>query len=108
MYLKDRQKIYRYVPQEKTGLFTRIYQTLLLPVGKGTKNSPPHIGVAPLERLDTGSKESQSHTTNFVEEDIRNKNHDKKIIYLPMRNILNQWFSEEKNQNVYWQAMKIY
>ena len=104
MYLKDRQKIYRYVPQEKTGLFTRIYQTLLLPVGKGTKNSPPHIGVAPLERLDTGSKESQSHTTNFVEEDIRNKNHDKKIIYLPMRNILNQWFSEEKNQNVYWQA----
>ena len=63
-----------------------------------------NIGVAPLERLDTGSKESQSHTTNFVEEDIRNKNHDKKIIYLPMRNILNQWFSEEKNQNVYWQA----
>tara|TARA_R110000824_G_scaffold71882_4_gene183857 strand:- start:4260 stop:12782 length:8523 start_codon:yes stop_codon:yes gene_type:complete len=104
MYLKDRDKIYRYVKGKKEGLFTRIYQTLLLPVGKGTKDVAPNVGIAPLERLDTGSKESQSHATNFVEEDIQRGHHDKKIIFLPMRNILSKWFNKDKNKDVYWQA----
>ena len=101
MYLKDRHKLYRYVKGEKEGLDTRVHWTLILPTNK---SSSPRVDIAPLERLDTGSKEPQSHIRNFVEEDIKKGHHNKKIIFLRMRDIVNEWFSEEKNKNVYWRA----
>ena len=102
MYLKDRAKIPRFVPKEQTGLFTRVYRSLILPVGKGTPTKRRVI-ISPTERLDTKSAESQYETTNFFEEDLKNGNHDKRIIHFRTRDILNEWKNED-GEYVYWQA----
>jgi hypothetical protein len=101
IYLKDRAKIPRYVPKEQIGLFTRVYRTLILPVGKAT-NTKKRVIVSPVERLDTRKAESQYETTNFFEEDLKNGNHDKKIIIFRTKDILNEWRNDD-GEYVYWQ-----
>ena len=78
-----------------------MYRTLILPVGKAT-NTKKRVIVSPVERLDTGKAESQYETTNFFEEDLKNGNHDKKIIIFRTKDILNEWRNDD-GEYVYWQ-----
>lgn len=101
-YLKDRNKIPRYVPKQQEGLFTRVYRSLILPTGKKTKTKR-RVRVSPVERLDTKTKESQYETTNFFEEDLRLGKHNKKIIHFRTKDIMNEWLNDE-GEYIYWQA----
>ena len=101
-YLKDRNKIPRYVPKQQVGLFTRVYRSLILPTGKKTKTQR-RVKVSPVERLDTKTKESQYETTNFFEEDLRLGKHNKKIIHFRTKDIMNEWLNDE-GEYIYWQA----